>query len=199
MIGSSMERATSTIPAVEEWKDIEGFEGLYQVSNFGQVRSLPRIIVCFSKNGTPYTLHVRGRILSFRYTKGYAYAHLCDKDHHSRHFAVHRLVAAAFIPNPLHLPEVNHKDEHRSNNHVSNLEWCDRLYNIHYGTRLLRCKLPCTTRSIEQLTLDGKHVAYHRSIRNACKEFGFDRRSVQRAIRGDGRVTVSGYRWRYVN
>ena len=194
-----MERAISTTAAVEEWRPIAGYEGLYEVSSLGRVRSLPRDTYCVTKKKRPYLLHVRGRILSFRYTKGYAFAHLCDKDHHPRHFAVHRLVAAAFIPNPLHLPEVNHKDEHPSNNHVSNLEWCDRLYNVRYGTRLLRCKLPCTTRSIEQLTLDGKHVAYYRSIRSACKEFGCDRRSVQRAIRGDGRVTVSGYRWRYVN
>lgn len=105
------------------WKDIPGFEGKYQVSNTGQVRSLN-----YKRTG-------KTKILKQNTTKrGYKQVTLCKKGEKPYPYYVHRLVAQAFIQNPNNLPEVNHKDENKANNAVWNLEWCDRLYNNEYGT-----------------------------------------------------------------
>lgn len=112
----------------EIWKDIEEYEGLYQISNLGRVKSFPR-------KGTHTT---KERIIKFaKSNKGYLIAILKNNDV-QKAFSVHRLVAKAFIPNPNNLPQVNHKDENKENNNVNNLEWCDNWYNSHYGTRLHR-------------------------------------------------------------
>ena len=112
----------------EIWKDIEGYEGLYQISNLGRVKSFPR-------KGTHTT---KERIIKFaKSNKGYLIAILKNNDV-QKAFSVHRLVAKAFIPNPNNLPQVNHKDENKENNNVNNLEWCNNWYNSHYGTRLHR-------------------------------------------------------------
>lgn len=103
---------------VEIWKDIEGYEGKYQVSNYGRVKSLN---------------YNKEKILKIGdNSKGYKIVTLC-KDGKSKTYFVHRLVAFAFIPNPNNLPQVNHKDEDPSNNCVNNLEWCSAEYNINYG------------------------------------------------------------------
>ena len=105
----------------EIWKDIKGYEGIYQVSSHGRVRSLK-----YSKE----------RILKPRKDKGgYKQVELC-RDGKGKTYRVHRLVAEAFIPNPNNLPCVNHKIddyEHRSDNRVENLEWCTVAYNNNYG------------------------------------------------------------------
>lgn len=109
------------------WKDIPSYEGLYQVSNDGKVRSLDRIDTLGRKR--------KGRILKQAFDKKkYKYVSLC-KDNKSKALKVHRLVAMTFIPNPNNYPIINHKDENPSNNHVSNLEWCTYKYNSNYGTR----------------------------------------------------------------
>lgn len=121
----------------EIWKDIKGYEGLYQVSNLGRVKSLPR--TRSTGNGT---CAVKGGILkqNRRFDKKhnelmYPYVSFHNKSGvSSKKFYVHRLVADAFIPNPLNLPCVNHKDEDKTNNNVDNLEWCTITYNNKYGT-----------------------------------------------------------------
>lgn len=116
---------------MEEWRDIPGYEGIYQVSNLGRVRSLDRKVHHW-KGG--FSL-IKGRILTpnKQNTKGYYRVKLDNK-----YRAVHRLVAMAFIPNPDNLPQVNHKDENKLNNNVNNLEWCDNKYNTNYGTSIQR-------------------------------------------------------------
>ena len=112
---------------MEIWKDIEGYEGLYQVSNKGRIKSLNRI----DSRGRK----VNEKILSSKpNNKGYLRVHLY-KNGKRKPFSVHRLVAIAFIPNPNNLLEVNHKDENKENNTVDNLEWCNRKYNTNYGSR----------------------------------------------------------------
>ena len=114
----------------EIWKDIIGYEGLYQVSSLGRVRSLDRYDErnCFRK----------GKVLSPGIKPdGYLVVVLsCNGKHKT--IKVHRLVAQAFIPNPDGLPQVNHKNEDKSNNRVENLEWCDAKYNINFGTARIR-------------------------------------------------------------
>ena len=113
---------------IEEWRPIEGYEGLYEVSSYGRVRSLDRFY---------YRLH-KGKVLSptkDRY--GYLTVTL-NYNGKSKTIKIHRLVAQAFLPNPDNLPQVNHKNEVKSDNCVDNLEWCDAKYNNKYGTRLER-------------------------------------------------------------
>ena len=115
----------------EEWRSVPGYEGLYEVSSYGRVRSLDMYVKCRYGN---YRLH-KGKVLSPAKDKnGYLKVNLCcnGKDKIIR---VHRLVAQAFILNPDNLSEINHKDEDKTNNSVENLEWCDRKYNINYGSR----------------------------------------------------------------
>lgn len=121
---------------IEEWRPVVGYEGLYEVSNLGEIRSLDRMTVM--KNGVTRITH--GKILKQgRYNSKSTYrgVTLCQNGIMKKH-SVHRLVALAFIPNPDNLPEINHKDENKQNNCVDNLEWCDRWYNNTYGTAKLR-------------------------------------------------------------
>ena len=108
----------------EIWKPIKDFE-YYFISNFGRVKS---------------TKFGKERILKLTKDKdGYLIVNLY-KNNKSKTFKVHRLVAEVFLPNPYNLPQVNHKDENPQNNIVTNLEWCDRLYNVRYGTGIERQK-----------------------------------------------------------
>ena len=110
----------------EIWKDIPNYENLYQISNYGRVRSL--------HNRYKNKLYLKPCATS----KGYLSVSLC-KDHTQKAFNIHRLVAEAFIPNPKNLPCINHIDENKENNIFSNLEWCTYQYNNTYGHRLERC------------------------------------------------------------
>lgn len=109
------------INKVEIWKDIDYLSNHYQVSNYGRVRSI-------YKNGKMLILSLN------KHREGYLYAQLFHNGK-IKPIGVHRLVAKAFIPNPNNLPQVNHKDEDKTNNNVDNLEWCERKYNMNYGTR----------------------------------------------------------------
>ena len=119
----------------EIWKDIViekngvvyDYTGLYQVSNFGRVRSLDRV----DSRGH----RMKGKIMQYKPRKnGYVYVGLRKNGEKQQQFLVHRLVATAFIPNPYNLPVVNHRDENPSNDVWTNLEWCDAKYNVNYGT-----------------------------------------------------------------
>lgn len=110
----------------EEWKPIPGYEGLYLISNYGRVKSLPRL--CKPKsNGKSYL--IKERILKpSKHSYGYLKYTLC-KESNLKYVSAHRLVASAFLDNPANLPVVNHIDCDPNNNHVSNLEWCTSSYN----------------------------------------------------------------------
>lgn len=113
----------------EIWRDIENYESLYQVSNLGRIKSLPKF-------------HQGERLLKGRVDKsGYLYIGLI-KDKTKKSYKIHRLVAKSFLENINNHPCVNHKDENKLNNNVDNLEWCSVAYNNSYGTRLKRvaCK-----------------------------------------------------------
>ena len=118
----------------EIWRPVVGYEGLYEVSSYGRVRSLDRYVEY--SNGR-ICLH-KGKVLSpVKSNLGYLLVSLY-LNKNMKIITVHKLVAQAFIENPDNLPEINHKDEDKTNNSVDNLEWCTRKYNINYGSRNIR-------------------------------------------------------------
>ena len=170
----------------EIWKDIKGYEGLYKISNFGNVKSLNI---------------KRNRKLSIT-RHGYLYVDLSKNDVR-KHFYVHRLVAAAFIDNPDNLPQVNHIDEDKTNNCVSNLEWCDRKYNNNYGKRVHR--IICTqlnrkdvSKAVLQFDLNGNFIKEYCSSREAARTLGNRDFSVNISKCSNGIIkTAYGYKWKY--
>ena len=159
----------------EIWKDKKDYEGHYQVRNFGRVKSI--------KFGKEIIMNLNPN------SSGYLLVNLC-KDGTVKAFAVHRLVAEAFIPNPYNLPQVNHRDENKLNNNVDNLEWCTNEYNINYGTRTERY-----SKTVLQYTLDGEFVREWASA-NECGRNGFNPRRVGDCCRGE-RKTHKGYIWKF--
>ena len=115
----------------EEWRDIKGYEGYYMVSNFGRIFSIERKIRKWDGMRT-----LKGGVLKpSTNLRGYSFVYLY-KDGASKMKTIHRLVAESFIPNPKHLPQINHKDEDKKNNHIGNPEWCSAHYNVTYGNRI---------------------------------------------------------------
>ena len=171
----------------EIWKPIKGYEGLYEVSNLGRVRSLTRVFV--SKRGWINTW--RGRTLIPLMKKGYCHIGL-SKSNKVRHYRINRLVAEAFIPNPDNLPQVNHKDENPQNNRVDNLEWCSAKYNTNYGTALIRKAI---TRGRKVRCIENGNVYY--SIGKAARENGTYSANVWKCCKG-GRASANGLHFEFV-
>ena len=123
----------------EIWKPIPGYEGRYEVSSHGRVRRCYRVAIekgSFSE--TKRKVYPEQLIRPHTNNQGYYVIGLQGADNKQHTYILHRLVALAFIPNPQHLPQINHKDEVRTNNHVENLEWCTSKYNMHYNGRIER-------------------------------------------------------------
>lgn len=174
----------------EKWKDIQGYEGLYQVSNFGRVKSLER----YKKNNLGSKSLISKTILKQSISnKGYCRIHLC-KDAHKKAFSVHRLVADAFVPNPNNLTYVNHKDENKKNNRADNLEWCDCKYNINYGTHNKRISLTkgCAVQAFDK---NGQLVMEFHSMCEAERQTGISQQNISNCISGK-RKTAGGYVWK---
>lgn len=179
----------------EVWRPVVGYEGLYEVSNLGRIRSLDRYV----KSWNSESKLTKGRILRMKkYSNGYLNVSLC-KCGDIKTCSVHRLVAQAFLPNPDGLPCVNHKDNDRTNNRVENLEWCDWKYNNNYGDhneKLSQSKIngKCS-KKVYQFTLDGKLVREWPSTAE-CGRNGFISTSVSYCCRGE-RKTHRGFKWSY--
>ena len=171
--------------SVEIWKDIEGYEGLYQVSNLGRVKSL----------GNGSSNNSKERILkSYKNNNGYLRVFLC-KEQIRKIYLVHRLVASAFIPNTDNLPQVNHIDEDKTNNRVDNLEWCDIKYNSNYGSRIERVS-KANSISILQFTKNGEFVRRWDSAREVERELGIKHSNITSCLKG--RYKKAGnYVWCY--
>lgn len=165
----------------EIWKDIKGWEGLYQVSSHGRVKSFrkkePRLL------STCIGIH------------GYCVVLLHDGNGHRKNERVHRLVAQTFIPNPNNYPYINHKDEDKTNNHVENLEWCTAEYNSNFGT----CKSRIgnsNSRPILKYDLEGNFIREYKSMSEAERIEGINHASI--CICCSGKVSYQcGYIWIY--
>ena len=115
----------------EIWKDIKGYEGLYQVSNLGKVKRLPALIT--RRDGR--CVYFKERLVSCNIAPmGYYMFDLHKYGEKRKRVYLHRIIAEAFIPNPDNLPCINHKDENKLNNNIDNLEWCTYAYNLTYGS-----------------------------------------------------------------
>ena len=164
----------------EIYKDIPGYEGLYQISNLGNVKSLKRNkILAKNNNGN-----------------GYLYANL-SKDGQVKNHYIHRLVAITFIDNPNRLPQINHKDENKANNCVDNLEWCGADYNNKYGTRTKRASENCQ-KPINQYDLQGNFIKSWAGGTEIEKVTGFARSNISKCCSGKYK-TAYGYKWQYAN
>lgn len=186
---------------VEVWKDIKDYEGLYQVSNLGRVRSLDH----YSKHCKSGTQFVKGKILKGGECGfGYRKVFLC-KDGIIKSAIVHRLVAEVFIPNLNNLPEVNHINECKWDNTVWNLEWCPVDYNRSYGTRVKRetkTKQQKYGKPVCQYTLDGQFVAEYPCLREAERQTGIRRTNITGCCKGIDYQgfnikQAGGYIWKY--
>ena len=172
----------------EVWKDIDGYEGRYQISSLGRLRSFLQ-----DKENGKIKIGNETR-------KGYLAVLLYADDGTSKWVPVHRLVASAFIDNPDGLPQVNHKDEDKKNNRVDNLEWCTNDYNVNYGTRNVRTALSnrcCETTSVKVYSVDENgEVRYYDSIGEAERQTGNSHSNIVRALKGR-RKHCGGLQWFY--
>lgn len=159
----------------EIWKEIQGFEGLYAVSNKGRVMNI-----------------MSGKVLKNRInTVGYSTVALCKGDGKTKQIYVHRLVAKAFIENPDNLPQVNHIDENKRNNNVSNLAWVTASQNQRHSAHQHSCK-------INQLNLDGELVKQWESSMQIQRELGYSTGYIIDCCKGKYKQAYN-FRWEYLD
>ena len=180
----------------EIWKSVVGYEGIYEVSNLGNVRSVDRKV----KRGN-VIVFVHGTIMGKHKIKGnYLRVHL-SKRNKTKFVLVHRLVAEAFLPNPKNMPQINHKDCNPENNNVTNLEWCTQMYNNHYGERILnvskklvngvRCK------QIARCDLQGNIIEVYPSVAECHRRNStFLPSRIYECLHGHS-FTHKKYKWKY--
>lgn len=171
----------------EIWKDIAGYEGKYQVSNLGRVKSLN-----YKRSGKEEIME------PYKVGGGYLQVHLCKNGERDKQY-VHRLVAEAFLPNPENLPFVNHKDENPENNIVSNLEWCNAKYNTNYGTRNDRVAEKLINREdLSKPVLCVETGEIFPSSSEAERKSRAYQGNIIKCCQGK-RKTTRGYHWRYAD
>ena len=184
---------------IEEWRPVVGYEGLYEVSDWGNVRSVDRYVN--SKAGSKAMLH--GKMLK-QYTDKDGYQRIgLHKDVISKTVGVHRLVAEAFIPNPNNLPVIDHINGNRQDNRVENLRWFTVKLNNSTQQAKEKKSLAAFKRTdnkvkIRQSSIDGEHIKDYNSSMDIQRELGFERAAIIRCCRGK-QHTSYGYKWDYMD
>jgi len=183
----------------EIWKDIKGYEGYYQVSNLGRIKSLTRS----NHDGRL----INGIMLKTNHLRGnYRFCTFC-KNTHVKRYSIHRLVSQSFIPNPENKTQVNHKDGNKLNNHVDNLEWCTPSENMKHAYRtglLVNAKnmtgkfgnLHHKSKPIIMMGLNNVIVKEYESISMASVETKIYRSNIHKVLNND-RNHAGGYKWKY--
>ena len=175
---------------MEHWRSIAGYDGLYEVSDLGRIKSLGN-----DKSRKEKTLKPG------KNQGGYLHVGLC-KDCHTKRLLVHRLVAEAFIPNTQGLETVNHKDEDKTNNSVANLEWMSKKDNLNYGTHNkrsseARLNHPAFSKKVQMFDKStGELLATFPSIHEAERVTGIAQSHISKCCLGK-RKSAGGYKWRY--
>ena len=164
----------------EVWKDILGYEGLYQVSDKGRLKSIgygkERILKLVKDRGGYLTVGLR-------------------KNGEVKTCKIHRLVAQTFIPNPDNLSDINHKDEDKTNNSVQNIEWCSAKYNCNFGTRNQRISEK-TSKPVLQFTKDGELIREWKSATDVQRNLGYDNSHISKCC-NEKRKSANGFVWKY--
>lgn len=172
----------------EIWKDIPGYDNLYQVSNMGRVKSLN------------YNRTRKEKLLMFSKDK-YGYLRVTiSKEGVKKYVQVHRLVCEAFLQNPFNLPQVNHRNEDKTDNRIENLEYCDAKYNINYGMAIeRRSKALINNPKRSKKILCVETVVVYPSTMEIERQFGFYHNQISGCCKGKyGYKTVGNYHWQYV-
>lgn len=166
----------------EVWQDIPGYEGYYQASTYGRIKSLPR--------NTTY-----GKILKqAKDSNGYLLVSL-SKNGVTKKVRVHQLIALTFLSNTQKFPIINHKSEVKTENQVWNLEYCTYSYNNGYGTHPVSVSC-ANSKSVLQFDLDGNIIATHKSTLEIERCLGFNNGNIGKCCRGIYK-TAYGFIWRY--
>lgn len=161
---------------MEEWKDIEGYEGLYQVSNIGKIR--------------------RGNKILKQTENRCGYNYIClSKAGKKSHLLVNRIVAKTFIPNPQNKPCVNHIDLNKQNNSANNLEWVTYKENVEWSVKKGKWHGRYKEMPVKATNVKTREVLYFKSLMRA-EANGYDATSISRCCKGE-RKTHKGYRWEY--
>lgn len=194
----------------EEWLPIKGYEGLYEISNLGVIRSLDRIAQRKDRWGGDTSVSVKGRVLRpIKMKNGYLSVSL-SKDGYAKNFLIHRLVASAFIPNEDTKMTVNHKNENKADNRAENLEWMTLPENLRYGTGNMRghtnrdrkwhrehnAGLNPNAKKVIQLSKDGEFIKEWDCIKTASKVLGICMSSICAVAKGKTH-TAGNYKWQY--
>ena len=182
----------------EIWLPVQRYEGLYEVSNYGRVYSLEKIVR--SKAGSTQTK--KAKMLHWVNKRGYAGVQM-SRDGRHRLMSVHILVGRAFVQNPDNYPQINHKDENKLNNCSNNLEWCTSKYNNNYGTKRERGRVSQLnhvkkSRPVLQFTLDDCFVAEYPSAAEASRVLGLSKGFIRNVCKKRNHYkTAGGYKLMY--
>lgn len=165
---------------IECWKDVPGFDGAYQISNLGRVRSTERVV----RHPCGGDKHIRERILKQCLSAtGYPVVTLCKAGEKNKVYKVHRLVANAFLANPSNYPTVNHLDGNKCNPSAQNLEWCSPRQNTHHACEVLGTQGKLTRRLAAEIR--EMHGTGYYSHRKLAAMYGISHTTVGKVVRGE--------------